>query len=306
MDSLNVNTEQLDDAESSGNGNNGGNQNESEQGKAPTNVDMDALAAELMKRLNGKFILRNLADLGANQMAVDSSPDLDLEFNERRISKQKGWRSKLEKDVDKLFKALIRNSRAGSFIEKMMIEGFNNNINVNNIYKNGNIEARVANLVPMLARGVMNYIKKSIDNEAERQRFMNSLDGFHDTFTEDCVMYQAEECLDLLKKLYIDLREDRDKLDVDKNNLELRGVYCNTKRRPWRRNNNYYGNSNGYGGNENSKRWNANNGNKKRVCLDWNKKGKCTYKNCRYPHECSSCGSTQHGSVHCKEAASEE
>ena len=305
LESLNVNTEQLDDAGAQNNAQS--DSKEDKSGLSTGNVDMDALAEELMKRFNGKFILRNLAGLGTKQMEMDSSPELDLDFDDRRIPKQKGWRSKLEKDPDKVIKTCIKSSRAGNFIEKMMIEGFNNGINVSNIYKNGNIEPRVANLIPMVARKVMNYVKKNIDNEAEKQRFENSLDAFYDVFNEDCVLYTAEECIELLKKLYCDIKEEREKLEVDKNNLELRSVYCNTKRRIWRKNNGYTaGNSNYGGGSRNYKKGNPSNNGKKRTCLDWNKKGKCTFKNCRFPHECSSCGSHLHGSVHCKEAAEEE
>ena len=266
-------------------------------------INIEALTEQIMKRLNAQLALRNLAGLEQNQQDDDdSSQDLDLDFNERRVGKEKGWRAKMEKDPDKVIKHVIKSSRGGNLIEKMMIEGFNNDINVSNIYKNGNIEVRVPNLLPMLARGVMNYVKKKIDNEEEKQRFVKGLDAFHDSFVVDCVGFIPDECLDLLKKVLVDVREERDKLDVGKNYLELRREYLNTQRKIWRRRNTFNVKGNSYGGGpRRTERKSGGNGNTKKLCLDWNKKGKCTYPNCRYVHECSNCGSTQHGSVHCKE-----
>ena len=301
MESLNVNTEELDKSESPDNTDN--SRKVGDRRSTPTaNVDMDALAARIVKQLNGGYLLKNLAGLGLSQSRNDSSPDLDLDMDLKRIGKEKGWRSKMEKDPDKVIKNVIKSSRGGNLIERLMIEGYNNDINVSNIYKNGNIELRVPNLVPFLAKGVMGYIRKQIDNENELEDFKGSLGDFYDKFLTDCVLFVQEETLDLLKKLYVDVREDRDCLNVADNNLRLRNECLNTQRRPFkRRNNNFSGGNNNYNSGRNSKRSNAKN-KKKRLCLDWNKKGKCSYPNCRYPHECSGCGSDQHGSVHCKEA----
>ena len=72
-------------------------------------INVDALTEQILKRLNSQLLLRNLAGLGLNQQNNDdSSQDLDLEFNERRIGKEKGWRSTLEKDPDKVIKHVIK------------------------------------------------------------------------------------------------------------------------------------------------------------------------------------------------------
>ena len=90
-------------------------------------INIEALTEQIMKRLNAQLALRNLAGLEQNQQDDDdSSQDLDLDFNERRVGKEKGWRAKMEKDPDKVIKHVIKSSRGGNLIEKMMIEGFNN------------------------------------------------------------------------------------------------------------------------------------------------------------------------------------
>ena len=57
-----------------------------------------------------------------------------MDFDGKRIGKEKNWRKKLEKDVDEALKIILKQTCGAKFIERAM-KSFNKDINGTNVYK---------------------------------------------------------------------------------------------------------------------------------------------------------------------------
>ena len=265
--------------------------------------ELEGLFSNFRKQMIEEFELRKIASSRfVDEQTKESEllEDLDLEEDDpkgKESGKKKTWREKMEKCKDKLIKKLCYGMRGRNTIEKMMIESYDNDLNKNNLYKNGNIEIRVNNIIPLIAQRLVAYIYKHIDNKVERELFLKNILKFYDLILNDIVLYIGEEVMELIYKLYEDILENKENINVFKVYMENRSEYLNTPKRVWKRRNNYKGVM-GYYGNSNDNR-NKKGNFKKRYCLDWNKKGSCSYPNCRFPHKCSGCESTQHGHLNC-------
>lgn len=219
---------------------------------------------------------------------VDSSADDDDDFG--LISKKKPskkWRKKML-EWEKVVKKITSGAPGSNVIEHLMIDGFYNDINRTNIYKNGLVEIRVNGYLPFLFMGVYKYIAAVISDKEERELFSRDIIGCIELMCIDNVVYEEEELFGLIRKLYCDVKDNSAPLNWNANYTRLRGAYLNNQKHARKtRNPNQSKNSN-----KGLVRSNL-------PCKDWNK-GKCSYaEECKFRHVCSECGSVEHKAVQC-------
>ena len=181
-------------------------------------------------------------------------------------------------------------SRGANVLKELMI-GKNYSINQSNIYRNGNFDFRINGYPLLLLNGVKKYVKRKMPQHKLRELLVKDCENLIDVFASDCVIFLDIEVVELIKRLYMDIKYEKNKYNLHCNYKELRSEYLHTHKRPFKRK--YKSDFSKSG--QDKIRTEKN----KKKCLDFNKKGNCSYKNCKFGHECSICNSSQHGAVHC-------
>ena len=148
-----------------------------------------------------------LMDIDSDESDGGSSDDTEVE----RKKKDK-WEKGL-KDIDDLFKEISTSSRGANVLKELMI-GKNYSINQSNIYKNGNFDFWINGYPLLLLNGVKKYVKRKMPLHKLRELLVENWEDLIDVFSSDCVIFLDIEVVELIKRLYMDIKYEKDRYNL--------------------------------------------------------------------------------------------